>query len=102
MGQVSPWNQLKGQVLLGREEFVESLRAYLNDVEKLEEVPRAQRLLNRLALSLLFANEDVLTKKKRDLEIRQAHLKFGYSMAEIARASGLHYSTVRRIMRGER
>lgn len=89
-------------MLLGREEFVESLRAYLNDVEKLEEVPRAQRLLNRLALSLLFANEDVLTKKKRDLEIRQAHLKFGYSMAEIARASGLHYSTVRRIMRGER
>ena len=102
IGQASPWDQLKGQVLLGSEAFVETLRPYLSEVEKLDEIPRVQRLLDRPALADLLANEETLPKKVRDAKIRQAHLEFGYSMANIGRLLDLHYSTVSRIMRGER
>jgi hypothetical protein len=102
IGQASPWDQLKGQVLLDSEGYVESLRPYLSDVEKLDEIPRAQRLLNRPMLSILLAREAILIKKIRDEKIRQAHIEFGYSMAEIGRFLDLHYSTVSRIICGER
>jgi len=54
IGQASPWNQLKRQVLLGSENFVESLRPYIQDAEKLVEVPRTQGLLDRPTLADLF------------------------------------------------
>ena len=34
IGQASPWSQLKGQVLLGSETFVETLRPYIQDAEQ--------------------------------------------------------------------
>ncbi|MBC3833701.1 transposase [Undibacterium amnicola] len=102
VGQASPWDQLKGQVLMGSEGFVELLRPYIQDAEKLVEVPRAQRLLDRPALAVLFANKVELIKERRDEKIREAHLRFGYSLAEIGRFLNLHYSTVSRIVHCER
>ena len=102
IGQTSPWSQLKGQVLLGSEDFVETLRPYIQDAEKIDEVPRAQRLVNRPTLSDLFENRDGLVKAKRDEKIREAHLQCGYSLAEIGRFLDLHYSTVSRIVSGDR
>lgn len=102
IGQPSSWNQLKGQVLLGSEKFIESLRPYIQDAERLDEVPRAQRLLNRPTLPALMEDRSQLRKSKRDDKIREAHLEWGYSLAEIGRFLNLHYSTVSRIARGER
>jgi AraC-like DNA-binding protein len=36
-------------------------------------------------------------RDRRNAAIRQAHRDYGYSLAEIARYLGLHYSTVSRI-----
>lgn len=102
IGQASPWVQLKGQVLLGDEGFIESLRPYLNDVEKLDEIPRAQRFLDRPLLSSILTKEALEEKESRDAAICQAHTEFGFSMATIGRHANLHYSTVSRIVRGER
>lgn len=102
IGQASPWSQLKGQVLLGSENFVESLRPYIQDAEKLNEVPRAQRLLDRPTLADLFENNKELVKTKRDDKIRAAHLQHGYNLIEIGRFLELHYSTVSRIVSGDR
>ena len=87
---------------MGSEAFVETLRPYLSDVEKWHEIPRVQRLLDRPALADMLANKDALPKKIRDAKIRQAHLEFGYSLANIGRCLDLHYSTVSRIVRGDR
>jgi putative transposase len=102
IGQASPWSQLKGQVLLGSENFVESLRPYIQEAEKLNEVPRAQRLLDRPTLADLFERKDELLKAERDDKIRVAHLQHGYNLAEIGRFLELHYSTVSRIVSGDR
>jgi len=102
IGQVSPWSQLKGQVLLGSENFVEGLRPYIQDAEKLEEVPRAQRLLDRPTLIDLFENNKELVKTKRDKKIKEAHIQHGYRLAEIGRFLDLHYSTISRIVSGDR
>ena len=100
--RTSPWNQLKGQVLLGSEAFVDTLRPYSSEVEKWDEILRAQRLVDRPALADLLANKEALPRKIRDEKICQAHLEFGYSMSSIGRLLDLHNSTVSRIMRAER
>ena len=99
-GGESPWKQLKGQVLLGDETFVEFLRPYLGDVDKLTEVPKAQRLLTRPSLVDILTPKLISAKKPRDEAIYNAHQQYGYSQAEIARFSGLHYSTVSRLVSG--
>lgn len=102
IGQASPWSQLKGQVLLGSETFVDALRPYIQDAEKLDEVPRAQRLLNRPTLADLFKRKKKLIKAERDDKIRAAHLQYGYTLAEIGRFLDLHYSTISRVVSGDR
>ena len=102
IGQASPWSQLKGQVLLGSETFVDALRPYIQDAEKLDEVPRAQRLLNRPTLPDLFKRKKKLIKAERDDKIRTAHLQYGYTLAEIGRFLELHYSTISRVVSGDR
>lgn len=68
----------------------------------MEEIPRAQRLLHRPSLRKLFAKVVQGDKVLRDGVIRKAYLDYGYSMATIARHAGLHYSTVSKVLTGER
>ena len=101
-GAASPWNELKGQVLLGRDQFVNELQPLLDATNGLREFPRAQRLMNRPALEALFPGHIKASKALRDDAIRKACIEYGYSMAEIARTAGVHYSTVSRVVKGER
>ncbi len=102
IGAVSPWSELKGQVLLGGEQFVNKLQPLLDEASGFKEFPRAQRLMNRPALEALFPFGAKANKTVRDEAIRKACLAYGYSLAEIARAAGVHYSTVSRVLKGER
>jgi len=102
VGLLSPWSALKGQVLLGSEAFVEKMRPLLEQKDKLKEIPRAQRLLHRPSLMALFTKVIQDNKILRDEAIRKAYLDYGYSMAAIARHAGVHYSTVSKIIKGER
>lgn len=98
----SPWSALKGQVLLGSEAFVERMRPLLEDKGELKEVPRRQRLAHRPDLKALFPKGVRADKPARDKAIRRAHIRYGYTLAAIARAAGIHYSTVSKIIKGER
>ena len=42
------------------------------------------------------------TKQTRDEIIRRAYLEYGYAMAAITRRAEIHYSTVSKVVRGER
>ncbi len=98
----SPWGELKGQVLLGTEQFVSGLQPLLAGKSEIKEFPKAQRLINRPALKTLFPAKVKADKALRDTAIHRACLEHGYSMADIARSAEVHYSTVSRVIKGER
>jgi hypothetical protein len=93
----SPWSALRGQFFLGSEQFVERMRPALARFTASSEIPRADRLAARPALASLFASVAVEDLTKRNAAIVEAHRVHGYTLAEIARHLGLHYSTVSRV-----
>ncbi len=97
IGQGSPWEELRGQVLLGSERFVEWLAPGLRDKRLLREIPRRQRFAARPTLGQLFGARTRADRVRRNDAIRRAHLDHGYSLTEIGRAVGLHYATISRI-----
>lgn len=90
IGQDAPWEQVRGQVLLGREIFVESLLSHLQDKQALTEIPRAQRFAASPTLGQLFSARLRANRVQRDAVIRRAYLDHGYSLSEIGRTVGVH------------
>jgi REP element-mobilizing transposase RayT len=97
IGVPSLWSELKGQVLLGGEKFVESMSPHLDEKVAISEVPKRQRLLHRPALQSFISGYK--SKASRNLAMAKYHLEHGYTQAEIAAAFGLHYATVSRIIK---
>lgn len=50
----SIWEGVQAQVLLGKEDFVEKLRGYVQGYEAIAEIPRSQRYVSRPQLTKLF------------------------------------------------
>jgi putative transposase len=94
----SPWASLKGQILLGTDEFVERIRVVLKGKEGVREVPRVQRFLTRPSLEDLFRGEKRSAAGKLDEAIRKAYHDHGYYLREIAEYLGVHYATVSRAL----
>ncbi|NOQ23538.1 MAG: helix-turn-helix domain-containing protein [Candidatus Aegiribacteria sp.] len=93
---VSPFEKTRGHLILGGERFAESLVGS-DQYSDLLEVPRNQRFLNRPSLKYLFAcTSDRFSRNKA---IYTAHIKHGYSQQEIAKHSGIHYSTISKIIK---
>ncbi|MFO0700346.1 MAG: transposase [Nitrospira sp.] len=101
IGQASPWDQVRGQVLLGDERFMERLRSGLREKRSLKEIPRRQRFVDRPSLRHLFAPRIRTDRTRRNPAIRRAHVDHGYSLSDIGRAVNLHYSTISRIVSGQ-
>jgi hypothetical protein len=97
-GLASPWEEVRGQILLGRDQFVERLSAELRDKRPLKEIPRQQRFAGRPTLRQLFPASSRLDRTGRNAAIRLAHQEYGYSLSEIGRAVRLHYSTISRLV----
>ncbi len=93
---VSPFGKTRGQLILGGEHFVESLIGS-DQYRDLPEVPRRQRFLSRPSLKDIFASAS--DKVGRNKAIYIAHIKHGYSQQEIAKHSGMHYSTISKIIK---
>ncbi len=81
-----PWDELKGQIYLGSEEFIE--RHPAKDKE-IKEIPRAQRKAVKPTLERIFA-------KGGEAGIALAYQEHGYRLHEIAAHLGVHYATVSR------
>jgi REP-associated tyrosine transposase len=95
----SPWEALQGQILLGPTTFIAGLRPRLTATRRLHEVPRVQRYADRPSLTTLFRDSQALTKAARDRLIYTAHVDYGYSLAAIGRALGLHYTTISKVVK---
>jgi hypothetical protein len=92
----SPWQNLKGQIFLGAEEFIDRLSSLLSDKEELKEIPKEQRYAGRPSLSELFRDGNAKPLRVRDEAVCAAYIQYGYRMKEIAEYLGVHYATVSR------
>ena len=95
----SPWGELRGQVLLGEEGFVEKFKELLEDKKQVKEIPRAQRSVSRLSLEKIFSGQKA--KAQRDISIHDAHTSHGYTLKEIADYLAIHYTTVSKVVAKE-
>lgn len=98
-GLPSPWARLQGQIFLGSEAFVRNLAPKLDPMKCATETPRAQRLAGRPSLEGLLPERRAADVARRNRAIADAHYLHGYTLSEIARHLGMHYSTVSRIAR---
>ena len=95
----SPWQNLKGQIFLGGESFLERLLSKFSvPRERLREIPKEQKLLMRQHLKTFFTGIGKSDKNSRNLAIYMAHVEGGYKLGEIAKFLGLHYASISRII----
>ncbi len=99
IGLKSIWEELHGQILLGKEAFIDSHSNLLHDTQPVKEIPRIQRYLNRPKLSNLFSK--AMDKTDRNKQIHRAHIQHGYTLKEIADHLGIHYTTASKIIKVE-
>lgn len=91
--QPSPWEQLKNQIYLGSDAFVDKMQNRLAPDKDLSEVPAAQR--RRAAKPL---DHYARQHRDRDEAIQSAYASGGHNLKAIGEHFGLHYSRVSRIV----
>jgi transcriptional regulator with AAA-type ATPase domain len=99
MEKDSIWTQVKGQMLLGEDDFTERFKNYLTEHADIKEIPRSQRFFHRPSLEQLFSNSN--DNHKRNRKIQEAIEEYGYSQKAIADHLGMHYASISRILKIE-
>lgn len=95
----SIWDDLKGQIILGDDDFVDRISRMLDrDKEDMIEIPRVQRYVGRPLLEDLFRNVANMDKYRVQQLTHEAYHN-GYTMQQIAKQLGVHYATVSRWIR---
>ncbi len=102
IGQKTIWTEVRGQALLGEDDFIDKLTDHLRKHKDILEIPRSQRYANRPALGKLFNVGRNASGTRRRKMILEAVERYGYRQKEIADHLDLHYSLISRIAKGER
>ncbi len=101
-GKGSLWENVRGQILLGEEEFINKLSEHAKKGAGLHEIPRSQRHLRRPSLRKLFGGVAERDKAARNKLIVAAVYEHGYGQREVANFLGLHYSTISVVVLAEK
>ncbi|HQS58262.1 MAG: hypothetical protein B7Y56_04850 [Gallionellales bacterium 35-53-114] len=96
IGLASPLSKVKSQILLGSAGFVKKMKQRL--LGKADS-RRDKKRPGRPVLGTLFPLKVRNEKTQRNEAIRRAYQKFGYTMAEIADAAQVHFSTVSKVIK---
>lgn len=96
VGQASPWSRLRGGIL-GSGGFIERFAAHIDHRAGQIEFPRPERLVHREPIGTFFPPEVTASLPLRNHRIRELVASGRYTVAEVGRHLGLHYSTVSRI-----
>jgi len=94
MGGESIWKDLKGQIYLGDDDFIEQMRGKLGERDEDVNIPLVQQRSPAPMLSAIRRRHS-----NRDEGIRAAYETGAYSYQEIARHFKVHFTTVGRIVR---
>lgn len=93
------WIDLRAQVILGKDAFVEELTEYVKGRETIAEISKSQRFMHRPTLESLFNEDAIKDRHYRDNLIVDAVLKHGYTQKEVSAHLGMHFTSISRIMR---
>jgi len=99
IGEKTIWTEVRGQALLGDEDFLEELRDHLKKQTDISEIPRSQRYSTRPSLAVLLPASILNDHPKLMKKVSQAVERYGYHQSEIARHVAVHYSTISRWLR---
>ncbi len=94
MGAESIWKDLKGQIYLGDEDFVEQMRGKLGERDEDVNIPKVQQRGPAPKLGTIRREHE-----NRDDAIQAAYATGAYCYQEIAKEFGVHFTTVGRIVR---
>lgn len=98
IGKESIWAGVKGQAILGEDDFVNGLIDYLGKHRNVPEIPKSQRYVTRPALEEIFEGSIHRDRVKRDRMIREAVERYGYTQRAVADYLGFHFTYVSRIL----
>lgn len=93
--QPSIWEQLRNQIYIGNEDYVEKIQRKIVKDADISEIPASQRRL--IPKSIEYYDQK---HKERDQAMIATYQSGGYSMKDIADYFGLHYTSVSRIING--
>jgi REP-associated tyrosine transposase len=94
MGGESIWKELKGQIYLGDDDFVDAMQEKLGKRGKDANIPKVQQRGAATQLGVIRRRN-----KDRHEAIRVAYETGAYSYQQIAKEFGVHFTTVGRIVR---
>ncbi|MEK6582627.1 MAG: transposase [Nitrospirota bacterium] len=92
----SPWKEVRGQLYLGDEKFLDKIKKLIRGQETLKEIPRMQRYITKPLLEDILKYKD---KKPRDNAVFEAHIRYGYTLKDVAEHLGVHYATISRAVK---
>jgi REP element-mobilizing transposase RayT len=99
IGLPSPLSKVKSQILLGSPAFVKKMKQRLLSSEGMKKGVRAKKQLRRPSLNTLFPVKIRKEKSLRNEAIKHAYQDYGYTMAAIADAAQIHFSTVSKVIK---
>ena len=88
-----PYEALTGQIILGSQRFVRTIAKQVNKSSLKKEIPRKQRYSTETELDEIF-QKGARQKEKRETTIYRAYVEGGYTLREIGKYLGLHYSSI--------
>jgi putative transposase len=97
MHHASIWKDLKQQIYLGDDQFIERVQSLIDPNQDLSEIPAAQSRPRPKSI-----HEYLSLEKDRNRAIARAYQSGGYTLREIATYFNLHYSTVSVIARNSK
>lgn len=92
--QPSVWQQLRNQIYLGDDEFIDDMQCKINPAQSLQGIPRKQKLAPPKSIAHYQQ-----TYKDRDLAMAQAYLSGHHTLAAIGDYFDVSASTVGRAVR---
>jgi putative transposase len=101
IGKDTLWREVKGQSILGEDDFVEGLISHIKQHKDIPEIPKSHRFVNRPSLDKIFPKNVIPDKRKRDKKLIDAVQKYGYTQQQIAAHLNMHYSTISNLVRGK-
>lgn len=90
-GQPTPWEQLKNQIYLGDERFVEDMQRKIDPGQSLEDIPSKHKRAPPRPLGYYERKY-----RERDEAMAQAYLSGHYTLSQVGEHFGVSYATVSR------
>src|SRR5574341_875235 len=101
IGKETIWGEVKGQSILGEDDFVEGLLPHIKKGQDIPDIPKSHRYVHRPDLKTVFKESVLRDKGKRNKMIVEAVRKYGYTQRQIAAHLHMHYSTISNLVRGK-